>query len=179
LYAELARVEEKVVQLKIELNSIDPVADPELYAAKSNEHDNVANRKTALLDEAQQYAGVLPYVKKHEEYLTRSASAAAKLASAEAEVQAQARRINAEYDSMELSVKNVESAANNLLAPSDSLQQKMAKLREAADDVLGANTAQEKVNAWKRYQQALAECNAELARLQKAEKLNYSDSQSK
>lgn len=163
LYKDLTAVSGKVAAVQRQMASMDTSSAS--YAAKARELELLQRQELELGRQAASYREILQYSNQAAQYEQSRLYLQAQAASSEAAVADAAKRISAAMSTVGTSVDLVEAKFRALSNPTDELRAKVENLRILMDAVNHAGSDAEKVEAFKKLNQEIAQCNKQIVNL--------------
>lgn len=163
LYKDLTAVSGKVAAVQRQMAGMDTSSAS--YAAKARELELLQRQELELGRQAASYREILQYSNQAAQYEQSRLYLQAQAASSEAAVADAAKRISAAMSTVGTSVDLVEAKFRALSNPTDELRAKVENLRTLMDAVNHAGSDAEKVEAFKKLNQEIAQCNKQIVNL--------------
>lgn len=165
LYASLQKVDRELTEVNLALQQTDQVTNPQVYEGLEQQKAALEAQKASLEGQAEQYREIAQYSKQAQLYEQQSAQNATKVSQGLNQMADKAAQVGKEMQSMNTSISATEAKFRGLTNPTEELRAKVASLREMFQEVDNAQGDQAKVQAYERLEQAIKECNTEIAQM--------------
>lgn len=165
LYASLQKVDRELTEVNLAMQQTDQVTNPQVYQGLEQQKAALEAQKASLEGQAAQYREIAQYSKQAQLYEQQSAQNATKVSQGLNQMADRAAQVSREMQSMNTSVSATEAKFRGLTNPTEELRAKVASLREMFQEVDNAQGDQAKVQAYERLEQAIKECNTEIAQM--------------
>lgn len=165
VYTKLIQVSKRLAVEQGKLTQVNPVTQPEAYAAQEKVVEALREQRTELQDQIVAAGELAEHSKKRLEYAQEQELLNRKAGVAEAEIADKARQADEGYQSVGVTVEGLRVKMERLSEPSQTLLANMAALNDVMRQYAEADDDKTKIALWERMQELIASCRREITGL--------------